>query len=252
MLLVHDVMIAAAGVADITAGPALQQIGLRGFLHHMSAPDALVFLVLCAMSLLSWYCIFANALRNIGLRSRARRVVHAFWHADSAQASIRAMQAQPRGEPFSRIALDCALAAMPRPPRDGGQLATALDRTERIDRALRQAVARESRRLRGGLTVLAAIGSSAVYVGLLGTVIGIYYALINIGTLGQASITAVAGPVGEALIMTAFGLFAAIPAVLAYNYFNNTHRVTCQQFDEFARDLHDFFVARAKASDDVG
>ena len=122
----------------------------------------------------------------------------------------------------------------------------ALNRSEFVDRALRQAVERESRNLEGGLTLLATVGSAAVFVGLLGTVMGIYNALINLGASGQSSISAVAGPVGEALIMTALGLFAAIPAVIAYNAYSRANRVTIAHFDEFAHDLHDFFSTGAR------
>ena len=128
----------------------------------------------------------------------------------------------------------------------GGRLAESLSRSEFIDRALRQAVARESLRLEGGLTLLATVGSAAPFVGLLGTVWGIYHALIKISASGNASMEAVAGPVGEALIMTAFGLFVAIPAVLAYNFFVRQNRVIYARFDEFAHDLHDFFATGAR------
>ena len=113
---------------------------------------------------------------------------------------------------------------------DGSRLAESLNRSEFVDRALRQAVTRESMRLETGLTVLATVGSTAPFVGLLGTVWGIYRALIKIGASGDASISAVAGPVGEALIMTAIGLFVAIPAVLAYNFFVRLNRVTNKYF----------------------
>jgi len=110
-------------------------------------------------------------------------------------------------------------------------------------------VTRESSRLENGLTVLATVGSTAPFVGLLGTVWGIYGALIKIGATGQASIDAVAGPVGEALIMTAVGLFVAIPAVLAYNFFVRLNRVTNSKFDTFAHDLHDFFATGARVGE---
>ena len=111
---------------------------------------------------------------------------------------------------------------------------------------------RESSRLEDGLTVLATVGSTAPFVGLLGTVWGIYRALIKIGASGDASISAVAGPVGEALIMTAIGLFVAIPAVLAYNFFVRLNRVTNNQFDTFAHDLHDFFATGARVGEVAG
>jgi len=107
-------------------------------------------------------------------------------------------------------------------------------------------VARESLRLEDGLTLLATVGSAAPFVGLLGTVWGIYHALIRIAASGNASMNAVAGPVGEALLMTAFGLFAAIPATLAFNFFNRANRLTYARFDEFANDLHDFFATGSR------
>ena len=141
---------------------------------------------------------------------------------------------------------DCASAAAHHQRHEGSRLVEALNRSEFIDRALRQGVARESGRLEGGLTVLATVGSTAPFVGLLGTVWGIYHALISIGASGNAGIETVAGPVGEALIMTAIGLGVAIPAVLAYNFFVRANRVTNAQFDEFAHDLHDFFATGSR------
>ena len=104
-------------------------------------------------------------------------------------------------------------------------------------------------KLQFGQVLLATVGSTAPFVGLLGTVWGIYGALIRIGATGQASIDAVAGPVGEALIMTALGLFTAIPAVLAYNFFVRLNRVTYNQFDTFAHDLHDFFATGSRVGE---
>ncbi|HEX7340982.1 MAG TPA: MotA/TolQ/ExbB proton channel family protein [Rhodanobacteraceae bacterium] len=229
---------------------ALSQMGFNNFIHHMATLDWVVFIALCIMSLMSWYFIIANFIRNAMVRSRAEKVIRAFWDAGSAQDSIRAMEEQPKGEPFSKIALDCASAAAHHQRSDSGRLAESLDRSEFIDRALRQSIARESVRLEGGLTVLATVGSAAVFVGLLGTVWGIYHALIGIGASGQASITAVAGPVGEALIMTAFGLFTAIPAVLAYNFYVRSNRITFARFDEFAHDLHDFFATGSRVGEE--
>jgi len=159
------------------------------------------------------------------------------------------MEEQPKWEPFSKIALECASAAAHHQRHEGSRLVEALNRSEFIDRALRQAVSRESENLENGLTVLATVGSTAPFVGLLGTVWGIYHALTGIATSGQSSIEAVAGPVGEALIMTALGLFVAIPAVLAYNFFVRANRVTNSKFDAFAHDLHDFFATGSRVGD---
>ena len=225
---------------------ALQQAGFDQLIHNFDWLGWLVFIVLVVMSVLSWYYIIFNLIRNSQVRARMSKVIEAFWHTPSPQDAIRAMEAQPAAEPFSKIALDCAQAAAHHQKAEGGAIAQTLSRSEFVDRALRQAVARESMRLETGLTLLATVGSAAPFVGLLGTVWGIYHALIRIGASGQADIGAVAGPVGEALIMTAIGLGTAIPAVFAYNFFVRMNRVTYAKFDEFAHDLHDFFATGAR------
>jgi len=225
---------------------ALQQMGFDHLLHTFDVLSGVVFAVLVIMSIMSWYYIVVNAWRVVSIRSRTDKVRHAFWETTSTQEAVRYMEEQPKWEPFSKIALDCASAAAHHQRHEGSRLVEALNRSEFIDRALRQGVARESGRLEGGLTVLATVGSTAPFVGLLGTVWGIYHALIRIGASGNAGIETVAGPVGEALIMTAIGLGVAIPAVLAYNFFVRANRVTNAQFDEFAHDLHDFFATGAR------
>ncbi len=225
---------------------ALQQLGFSHFIHHLGVVDLVVLIILLVMSVSSWYFIVATVIRNSLIRARADKVIKLFWDTPSAQDAVRVMEKQPRSEPFSKIALDAASAAAHHQRHEGSRMVEALNRSEFVDRALRQAVDRESRGLEGGLTLLATVGSAAVFVGLFGTVIGIYRALINLGASGQSSISAVAGPVGEALIMTAAGLFTAIPAVIAYNAFARANRVTIAHFDEFAHDLHDFFATGAR------
>ncbi len=235
-----------------TGGSSAEAFNQMGFDHLVHAFDLLgwiVFVTLCVMSLMSWFYIVANFLRNAMIRARMEKVIHTFWETHSPQDAIRFLEEQPKSEPFSKIALECASAAAHHQRTDGsggGALAESLNRSEFIDRGLRQAVARESLRLESGLTVLATVGSAAPFVGLLGTVWGIYHALIKIGASGEASIQVVAGPVGEALIMTAFGLFVAIPAVLAYNFYVRSNRVIYARFDEFAHDLHDYYATGSR------
>ncbi len=237
---------------------ALKQMGVDHLLQEMlgNPGDYPVQLVVAAtliiMSVMSWYWIVVNFVKNSGLRRRGDTVTSTFWETPNAQDSIRFMEEQPKSEPFSKIALDAAQAAAHHQRHEGSRLVESLNRSEFVDRALRQGVIRESMGLESGLTVLATVGSTAPFVGLLGTVWGIYGALIKIGATGQASIDAVAGPVGEALIMTAVGLFVAIPAVLAYNFFVRLNRITNNKFDTFAHDLHDFFATGARVGEVAG
>ncbi|CAM5288891.1 MotA/TolQ/ExbB proton channel family protein [Rhodanobacter lindaniclasticus] len=232
-----------------TNAEAMKQMGFENLMQNFDWLGWVVFVTLVAMSFLSWYFIIANGIRNATVKARADKVIDGFWGNGSTQDAIRELEAQPKGEPFSKIALEAASAmAHHQQSTTGttGRLAESLSRSEFIDRALRQAVARESMKLEGGMTLLATVGSAAPFVGLLGTVWGIYHALIGIAATGNASMNAVAGPVGEALIMTAFGLFAAIPALFAYNFFNRSNRVVYARFDEFANDLHDFFATGSR------
>lgn len=245
----------AAAAAGGNAAQALTQIGVDHLLQEMmSDPGAYavswaVLITLLIMSAMSIYWIVINTFKNLAMRRNADRVVSTFWETPNAQDAIRYMEEQPRREPFSKIALDAAQAAAHHQRHEGSRLVESLNRSEFVDRALRQAVTRESMNLESGLTVLATVGSTAPFVGLLGTVWGIYGALIRLGASGESSIQAVAGPVGEALIMTALGLFTAIPAVLAYNFFVRLNRVTNNKFDTFAHDLHDFFATGARVGE---
>jgi biopolymer transport protein ExbB len=234
---------------------ALSQMGVDHLAAEMlgSPSKYVVQLTVAAtlllMSMMSLYWIAINFMKNMNMRRRGDGVTATFWETPNAQDAIRFMEEQPKSEPFSKIALDAAQAAAHHQRHEGSRLVESLNRSEFVDRALRQAVTRESMNLESGLTVLATVGSTAPFVGLLGTVWGIYGALIKIGATGQASIDAVAGPVGEALIMTAVGLFVAIPAVLAYNFFVRLNRITNNKFDTFAHDLHDFFATGSRVGE---
>ena len=250
--MLQETTAAAPAAAGGNNAAALQQMGFDHLITQLDFVGWVVFITLMVMSLMSWYWIIINFVKNTRLRGRGDKVIGTFWETPNAQDAIRYMEEQPASEPFSKIALDAAQAAAHHQRHDGSRLAESLNRSEFVDRALRQAVTRESSRLENGLTVLATTGSTAPFVGLLGTVWGIYRALIKIGASGDASISAVAGPVGEALIMTAIGLFVAIPAVLAYNFFVRLNRVTNNQFDTFAHDLHDFFATGSRVGEVAG
>lgn len=239
----------AAAAAGGAPGAGFEQMSFANLLQHLDFLGWIVLITLVVMSLMSIYWIVMNFFKNMRLRSSSDRVISTFWETPNAQDAIRYMEEQPRNEPFSKIALDAAQAAAHHQRHEGSRLVESLNRSEFVDRALRQAVTRESMRLETGLTLLATVGATAPFVGLLGTVWGIYHALIRIGATGNASIDAVAGPVGEALIMTAIGLFVAIPAVLGYNFYVRANRITNNKFDTFAHDLHDFFATGSRVNE---
>jgi biopolymer transport protein ExbB len=234
-------MLQETTAAPVTGGnnaEALTQMGFMNLMEHMTVVNWIVFLVLVLMSVLSVYWIIYNFIKNIRLKKNSDRVIATFWETPNAQDAIRFMEEQPRSEPFSKVALDAAQAAAHHQRHDASRLAETLSRSEFVDRALRQAVTRESLGLEAGLTVLATVGATAPFVGLLGTVWGIYGALSGIaGQSGGFTIDKVAGPVGEALVMTAFGLAVAIPAVLAYNVFGRVIGRVEAELEGFVHDL---------------
>ncbi|PBS12515.1 biopolymer transporter ExbB [Lysobacteraceae bacterium NML93-0792] len=235
--------------AAVSNAAGLSQMGFADMIEHMDAVNWTVLIVLIIMSAMSIFWIIFNAIKNARLRGSSDRVINTFWETPNAQDAIRFMEEQPKSEPFSKVALDAAQAAAHHQRHEGSRLVESLNRSEFVDRALRQAVTRESLKLEDGLTLLATVGATAPFVGLLGTVWGIYRALIRIGASGQADIGAVAGPVGEALIMTAIGLGVAIPAVLGYNFFVRINRGLNNKLDTFAHDLHDFFATGSRVGD---
>ena len=206
-----------------------------GFEHFWTQADGLIranVYLLFAMSLASWFLIFLKAWSGIRAR-RSLASLEAFWSAPSmeqAMATLIARDPEALLAPLARAALQAV---------EGDSAASAWSTpSDRLTRALRASIQAATERLESGLTLLASVGATAPFVGLLGTVWGIYHALLNIASSGSLSIEKVAGPVGEALIMTAFGLGVAIPAVLAYNGFARANRALLARIDGFAHDLH--------------
>lgn len=221
---------------------ALSKMGFAHLIDNADMVGMVGGVVLGVMSILVWYYILYNGLRLVSVRARYQRVMDSFWEAKSPRDAIEQLKTEPEYEPFSKIALDAAFAAEHHSDALGGRMAEALSRHEFIDRALRSGVDREAGKLESGLTMLASVGSTAPFVGLFGTVWGIYHALIRIGASGEATLDVVAGPVGEALIMTCIGLGVAIPSVLAYNYFVRSNKELNARFATFAHDLLDYFA----------
>ena len=225
---------------------ALNQMGFGNLLSQADAVATAVLLLLLLMAVFSWYYIVTKALRAVAIRGLADGVVSGFWETASVTDGVKFLEKQRKSEPFSKIALDCINAAEHHQRHTGGRLGESMSRSEFVERALRKAISRETGKLETGLTFLATVGATAPFVGLFGTVWGIYHALIRIGASGEASLDAVAAPVGEALIMTAIGLAVAVPAVLGYNFLVRSNRVVIGSFDNFAHDLHQFLATGAR------
>ena len=219
--------------------PALDnQFSLARYWEQGDAISHLVAYVLLAMSLLSWFFILSKAYASWRIR-RSAPAVDAFWNAASMHEGVAGLaQADPEGVFAPLAQLGAALLAQSGRPTLGGEMGHA----EQVTRVLRGAIHRATTRLESGLTLLASIGATAPFVGLLGTVWSIYHALANVSVSGTVQIDKVAGPVGEALISTAIGLTVAIPAVLAYNGFNRVNRLTMAELDAFAHDLHAYLT----------
>ncbi|WP_322066030.1 MotA/TolQ/ExbB proton channel family protein [Burkholderia ubonensis] len=214
-----------------------------GVIHYLESGDAVthaVAYVLAAMSVASWCFLVVKAWLLVRAKWQGPGALAAFWRAPTLDVGIAALAGADRERVFVPLAEAARDAAH---DHDPAALAARVERSERVLRALRHAMLRSQRRLEFGQVLLASIGSTAPFVGLLGTVWGIYHALGSIAASGQAQIESVAGPVGEALIMTAFGLVVAIPAVLAYNILGRLVRQLAEELDGFARDLHVFVCA---------
>ena len=226
-----------------------------GFAHFISQTDAVgmaVLLLLVGMSIASWYLILTRTIANISDRKRADLFLKRFWDADSLKDMEEILQKEHADNAFAELA-NQALTAGRDGSRHGVQkLASAGGLSEFVTRALRNSLEQESARSETGLTILATAGSAAPYIGLFGTVWGIYHALVFIGLSGQGTLDKVAGPVGEALIMTAVGLAVAIPAVLAYNSFSRRNRIWLARLDGFAHDLYTLVTVGEKVNTEAG
>lgn len=223
-----------------------------GFAHFIAQADAVahfILAVLLVMSLAAWYLIIAKAWQHWRLRRAARAFLVRFWNAPDLDAVAADLERHGVHDPFSHLTHHALRALSQYRNRRGERLIEAGSADEFLTRALRRAIEQDTARLEHGQTVLASVASSAPFVGLFGTVWGIYHALIAIGLTGQGTLDRVAGPVGEALIMTALGLAVAIPAVLAYNAFTRANRMLLAELDGFAHDLYAFLLTGARGQE---
>jgi len=193
-------------------------------------------IILIIMSMGSWYIMFVKVYEQMKLFRQAKEVQAKFWQAASVQDGTQQLR---EGTAYRYI----AESGIKSTQHHEGKLLEQIDLNTWVTMSLQRAVDNVSSRLQDGLAFLATVGSTSPFVGLFGTVWGIYHALTAIGIAGQASIDKVAGPVGEALIMTAFGLAVAVPAVLGYNWLVRRNKVALEQLRAFGADLHMVLVS---------
>jgi biopolymer transport protein ExbB len=197
-----------------------------------------VALLLLAMSVASWYLIVRKNLQAWYLRREFNRYTQKFWRAPSLAVALQ----DDSDIALARLAQHALAAAEHHQLHSSN---SALSQDEFIARAMNRCIAEEGSNMEHGFTILASVGSVSPFVGLFGTVWGIYHALASISQSGQATLDKVAGPVGEALIMTALGLAVAIPAVLAYNALLRSNRLFMNEIEEFAYKLHTLLITGA-------
>lgn len=223
--------------------------GLTHIWVHGDSVIRITMIFLLGMSCASW----AVMLRKAYEAWRHRRTVRdadGFWHSASYQEGLGLLGL--RGDSVFLALAQTARDASEHHRATAAQLHDQLDISEWITRSLHNAIEDHTGRLQGGMTVLASIGSTAPFVGLFGTVWGIYHALVGIGMTGEVGLDKVAGPIGETLIMTALGLVVAIPAVLGYNALTRSNRFLLSKMQRFAHDLHAYFVTGAATARRAG
>jgi biopolymer transport protein ExbB len=226
-----------AAVATATGNPyGLIPLWVNG---NIVSRSTLVVLVL--MSLGSWFIILTKLWDQRTLKRAGKTVEKQFWTAPSLKDGVDRLK---KRDDYRYIAESGLRAAS----HHEGRLTDRIDLHEWITMALQRAVDDVNSKIGGGMSFLASVGSVAPFVGLFGTVMGILNALIDIGIAGQASIDRVAGPVGEALIMTAIGLFVAVPAVLGYNWLLRRNKLIQDNVRNFAADLHAYLVSGSRVS----
>jgi biopolymer transport protein ExbB len=222
-----------------------------GLAHLWAQGDVVtraVAVLLLGMSLASWIVIISKAL-DLRRHARQARQIESFWHAADFADGLSKL-GNDANNPYRVLALEGREAAAHHNAQ--AQLHDSLDASEWLTRSLRNSIDESTARLQSGLAVLASVGSTAPFVGLFGTVWGIYHALLSISSAGQATIDKVAGPIGEALVMTALGLAVAIPAVLGYNALVRGNKAVLNKLNRFAHDLHAYFVTGARVSSGPG
>ena len=225
----------AAAAAVPSDAPVPNQYSLGHIWEEGDWISKVILISLAIMSAGTWYIFFTKWIEQQRLLNQATQVEKKFWTSATLNEGVDKL---PKTSVFRSIA-EAGLKAS-----QGGTTLVGL--SDWIGMTLTRQLEDANARLQGGIAFLGSVGSVSPFVGLLGTVMGILNALIGIGVAGQASIDKVAGPVGEALIMTAIGLFVAVPAVLLYNYLVRRNKVITEKLRAFAGDLQAYLISKSK------
>ena len=221
--------------ATEAAAVAQKQFGLMQALEEGGAVSWAIFITMVIMSAVSWYIMFTKLVEQGKVLKQSREGVQKFWASPSVKDGVNKLE---KNTAFRQLVDDALLAE-----DQHGKLIDAQDQHEWMHSSMQRSQDAINAKLGTGLAFLATVGSTSPFVGLLGTVIGIYRALIKIGASGDASIDKVAGPVGEALIMTAIGLVVAVPAVMGYNWLQRRNKLIAERMNTFCNDLHGYMMS---------
>jgi biopolymer transport protein ExbB len=217
------------------AGAGENPYGLMAALEQGGTIAWATFIILVLMSAASWYILFVKLFEQQKILNQGRRARTTFWQSANLREGAGKLD---KNSAYRQIVDDGILAL-----EQHDKLTDPIDQHDWMLNSLARSQGAIASKLSNGLALLATVGSTAPFVGLFGTVIGIYRALIKIGAAGQASIDAVAGPVGEALIMTALGLAVAVPAVMAYNWLMRRNKTIVEELARFSNDLHGYMMS---------
>ncbi|MDN4052582.1 MotA/TolQ/ExbB proton channel family protein [Massilia sp. YIM B02763] len=245
---------AAAAPADGAAPAAPAAAGAKEEVHNPYGIGAMwaegdfvnkgTIIILSLMSMGSWYIIITKLLDQSKVMRQSKEATQKFWKAPSIAAGSAQLK---DGSPFRFIAETGTKATQ----HHDGALLEQIDLSTWVTMQIQRSVEKVQSRLQDGLSFLATVGSTSPFIGLFGTVWGIYNALTAIGMSGNASIDKVAGPVGEALIMTAFGLFVAVPAVLGYNWLVRRNKAAMEDIRSFSADVHSVLISGAMSTSEA-
>ncbi|RXR26462.1 MotA/TolQ/ExbB proton channel family protein [Sphingobium fluviale] len=226
-------------IAAAAAGAAQENpYGLKAALEEGGIIAQSTFVILVGMSIFSFYILFTKLIEQQKIISQGKKVKQTFWRAASLKEAAGKLE---KNTAYKQL-VDDGLAAQ----EQHSKLTDPVEAHDWMHGSLDRSEAAINTKLSGGLAFLATVGATAPFVGLFGTVVGIYRALIKIGSSGQASIDAVAGPVGEALIMTALGLVVAVPAVLAFNWLQSRNKAIAKDLNGFSVDLLGYLMSNGQ------